>query len=119
MMPLAGFIVVLVFVGGSATFALPAITADLTYLVNDTKGLGYSHAFALFNMAYSVGSFIGPIVAGQALEALGTKNGWFVMVGLVCGSYLLCIPGAFLKLSGPRPKASLVGSSDKAIEESA
>ena len=101
-MSLVGFIAVLAIVGGSTAFLLPAITADLTYVVNDTPGLGYSHAFSMFNMAYSVGSFVGPLVAGQALGHLGTQNGWFLMIGLVCGCYLACIGPAWFKLSGRR-----------------
>lgn len=30
--------------------------------------------------AFSIGSFIGPIIAGQLFDGLGTQKGWLVML---------------------------------------
>lgn len=49
-------------------------------------------------MAFSLSAFIGPIVAGQILEALGIPTGFKIQIGLTCGLALICIPLAFINM---------------------
>lgn len=46
----------------------------------------------MFNISFSVGSFLGPIASGQLLQGLGITNGWYAMVGITELCYLICIP---------------------------
>ena len=45
----------------------------------------------MFNMAYSFGTLIGPIIGGQILEAVGIRKAWWI----IC---LCCALLAFLEL---------------------
>lgn len=42
---------------------------------------------------------VGPIIAGQVLESLGIEKGWYTMLGVTIGCYVVCIPGIILKYS--------------------
>jgi MFS family permease len=46
----------------------------------------------MFNIAFSLGSFVGPIASGQLLQGLGIENGFYTLVGIAEGCFLLCIP---------------------------
>lgn len=55
----------------------------------------------MFNLAFSIGSFIGPIVSGQALQGLGVENGFYTLVGISEGFFLMCIPMVIWKFPKP------------------
>lgn len=77
------------------------LSATLQVLISETPGMSSSHSFSLFNLSYSIGAFIGPIIAGQVLDALGTQRGWWLLAGLGAGlSAVLLLPIA-IWLGGP------------------
>lgn len=47
-------------------------------------------------MAFSLSAFIGPIAAGQILEAVGVRTGFKIQIGLTCGLAICCIPLAYI-----------------------
>ena len=93
----------------ASSLPIPAISADLAMVARDTEGLGFSHVFSLFNISFSLGAFIGPIIAGQVLGHLGIEKGWYTMIGVSVAFYLICIPGILLHY---RTKKSLLLDSD-------
>ncbi|KAF5355684.1 hypothetical protein D9756_004003 [Leucocoprinus leucothites] len=42
------------------------LTAELAAVSRNIQGVGYAHIYAAFNVAYGIGTTIGPIVGGQA-----------------------------------------------------
>lgn len=47
---------------------------------------------SMFNIAFSLGSFVGPIASGQLLQGMGIENGFYTVVGISEAFFLLCIP---------------------------
>ncbi|KAL8286762.1 hypothetical protein RQP46_004290 [Phenoliferia psychrophenolica] len=54
-----------------------------------------------FNMCYSIGAFVGPLMAGQLIEGLEIRKGWIVMCCLSSGLSVLILPVLVLYLGGP------------------
>ncbi|KAK4704865.1 hypothetical protein P7C70_g1339, partial [Phenoliferia sp. Uapishka_3] len=99
--PLPLFIFFLVILGFSLSFFLTPTMQDLSIVVASTPGLPASAAYGCFNMMYSVGAFIGPIIAGNLIEGLGIRKGWIVMCCLSSGLAIMCWPLVVLHLGGP------------------
>ena len=51
-------------------------------------------------MAFSVGSLIGPIVAGQILSHMSVNRGWNTLVILSAAMSAACLPGVFIWVGG-------------------
>lgn len=58
----------------------------------------------MFNIAFSIGSFVGPIASGQLLQGLGIENGFYAVVGISEAFFLFCIPMILWKF--PKPSKS-------------
>lgn len=63
--------------------------------------LSASHCYGAFNLAFSTSAFVGPIIAGQILQATGTATGFKIQCGLTAALALLCIPLAFVYMRLP------------------
>ncbi|KAK7026072.1 hypothetical protein VNI00_015718 [Paramarasmius palmivorus] len=64
---------------------LAPFTAELADVARHIEGIGYAHVYAAFNLAYGMGSTVGPVMGGQIYD--GVEEGWstlcFVNVGWV------------------------------------
>lgn len=87
------------------------LTAELAAVTRELPGVGYSHVYGAFNLAYGIGSAsknillnpyytfyikllsVGPILGGQLYDRL--HNGWTAVVGLAAGLMLLATAVAF------------------------
>ena len=85
-------IAVLVFNGSSTAMiagpAMAEITLQLRTGRGDVKGFGYAQGYGWFNLAWSLGTLGGPLIAGWMTE----KWGWNVMcivIGIVAGLTIL------------------------------
>lgn len=58
--------------------------------------MGYAHVYGAFNLAYGVGSTVGPIIGGQVYEHL--SRGWLALCLLATGLVAVCTLGAFCYL---------------------
>ena len=90
------------------TMTLDPVIAEVAYIVEqktktDLRKYGtstrtYAQAFGLFNMAYSLGNTVGPLIAGLIRDAAGwTTMAWVlgllsgvtaIPTGLLCGGWL-------------------------------
>ncbi|ORX93923.1 MFS general substrate transporter [Basidiobolus meristosporus CBS 931.73] len=66
-----GVILVMIFCGGAQSMALTPVQPELGDCIRSLGGGAYAQAFGLFNMAFSGGMFIGPIVGGVAYDKIG------------------------------------------------
>ncbi|OBZ82483.1 putative MFS-type transporter C18.02 [Choanephora cucurbitarum] len=55
--------------GLSSPVTLTPILPEMGETVNEMGGAAYAQVYALYNMAYSVGMFVGPVVAGLIMSA--------------------------------------------------
>ncbi|BGP39393.1 hypothetical protein JCM10449v2_003331 [Rhodotorula kratochvilovae] len=89
--PLALFVVFLVLLGFALSLALTPITVDLD-AVSTRAGVATASVYGCWNMSYSIGALIGPIVAGQLNRALSISRGWVVMAALSAGLSAAFVP---------------------------
>lgn len=76
-------------------------TVDLSIVASDTPEITTAHTFAIFNLAFSIGALVGPIVAGQILSGLGVERGWVALTILSAGLTAVFIPPVLLYVGGP------------------
>ncbi|KAI5475475.1 MFS multidrug transporter [Pseudohyphozyma bogoriensis] len=116
--PLPLFIFFLVLFGFSMSMFLTPVTHDLSIVVSQTPGLPATAAYGMFNMAFSLGAFIGPIIAGQVINALEIRRGWILLCALSSGLSAVLLPPAIVWLGGPlkRGKKDEVTTEEAAVE---
>ncbi|KAG7100054.1 hypothetical protein E1B28_001839 [Marasmius oreades] len=88
---IVSFAVELFFISG----AFAPLNAELAHVSRATEGIGYAHVSGAFNIAYGVGSAVGPIIGGQVFDHV--KNGWpvlcYIAIGLVAATATLVFFG--------------------------
>ncbi|KAF8319459.1 MFS general substrate transporter [Clavulina sp. PMI_390] len=75
-------------------------TSELAAVSRNLPGVTYAHVFGGFNMCYSIGSAIGPIIGGQVYD--GVKNGWVVLM-IINTCIISCCAMVTLALTGNDP----------------
>ncbi|KAL0141957.1 major facilitator superfamily domain-containing protein [Mucor lusitanicus] len=74
--------------GLSSPVTLTPVLPEMGETVNEMGGAAYAQVYALYNMAYSIGMFIGPVVAGLIMSAAD-----FETLMIVFGaSLIICSP---------------------------
>ncbi|KAI0033742.1 major facilitator superfamily domain-containing protein [Vararia minispora EC-137] len=95
------FFIVMYGLNGLFVAALAApVTAELAAVSRSIPDIGYAHVYGAFNLAYGIGSAIGPIIGGQIYNHVA--NGWLVLCFLFASLLALTL---FLALvyTGDRP----------------
>ncbi|KAI0725231.1 MFS general substrate transporter [Fomitopsis betulina] len=70
------------------------IMAELAAVTRQLPGVGYAHVYASFNIAYGVGSALGPIIGGQMYDHV--SRGWMAICLFGAVSALVAIFLSFL-----------------------
>ncbi|KAF8488176.1 major facilitator superfamily domain-containing protein [Gautieria morchelliformis] len=91
--PLALLIIGVVISNFFISAVVAPLTAELAAVTRELPGVGYSHVYGAFNLAYGIGSAIGPLLGGQLYDHL--QYGWTAVVGLAAGLMLAAATVAF------------------------
>ncbi|KXN87562.1 hypothetical protein AN958_08496 [Leucoagaricus sp. SymC.cos] len=67
--------------------AISPLTAELAAVSRNIQGVGYAHMYAAFNVAFGIGTTIGPIVSGQMYDHI--QKGW--LATCILGAALLFV----------------------------
>ncbi|BGP15368.1 hypothetical protein JCM10213v2_003336 [Rhodosporidiobolus nylandii] len=86
--------------GISVSFFLTPVTVDLAICAAEAPMLQTAHVFGMFNLAFSVGSFVGPIVSGQIVSAVRINKGWIIMASLAAGLSGISAPAVLVWVGG-------------------
>ncbi|KAK7468483.1 hypothetical protein VKT23_002990 [Stygiomarasmius scandens] len=78
------------------------LMAELAAVAREEEGIGYAHVYAAFNLAYGIGSAIGPIIGGQIFDHV--RRGWMVICLLSVGLVALGMVMSFI-YTGDEPIA--------------
>ncbi|EJD04276.1 MFS general substrate transporter [Fomitiporia mediterranea MF3/22] len=78
------------------------LMAELASVVRQVDGVGFAHVYGFFNLAYGLGSAVGPIIAGLVYSH--SKKGWQILLAYGSGLLLLCSILNFF-FGGERPLA--------------
>ncbi|GAA6018444.1 hypothetical protein JCM11491_007000 [Sporobolomyces phaffii] len=115
--PLALFVFFLVVLGLGMSFFLTPVTVDLNIVAAESAtGVTTPHVFGAFNMAFSIGSFIGPIIAGQILAHTTVSTSWTILTVMSAGLSALCLPGILIWVGG-KPKWLSSGRRSDEVEK--
>ncbi|KAG1716792.1 hypothetical protein ID866_390 [Astraeus odoratus] len=77
------------FVGG----VVPPVTAELAAVSRNMQGVGYAHVYGAFNLAFGIGTALGPIVGGQIYDHV--PHGWTALCLITAALILICVALAF------------------------
>ena len=104
----------LLLLGIALNMILTPVWSEVTYLVDDkmaeepgifgSKG-AYAQAFGLMNVAYAVGSLVGPLMGGLLVETVGW-NDLTLATGILCA---LCMLPCLYAIGGKRVQRSSAG----------
>ncbi|KAL4265134.1 Major Facilitator Superfamily Vesicular Transporter [Pleurotus pulmonarius] len=80
------FIALFVFASFFVSATVSPVTAELAAVSRGIRGVGFAHVYGAFNVAYGVGSALGPIIGGQVYDHVKTY-GW----AIIC-AFIACMP---------------------------
>jgi len=72
---------------------VPPVTAELAAVSRNMKGVGYAHVYGAFNLAFGIGTAVGPILGGQIYDR--ARHGWTAVCCITAALIMLCIMLAF------------------------
>ncbi|KAA1076079.1 hypothetical protein PGT21_033801 [Puccinia graminis f. sp. tritici] len=115
---LAALITFIAFTGIFIMGIAAPIMQDLAEVVKATPGLGFAHVYGIFNMVYSTGAMVGPLVVGGLLGRMGIQNGWQIVSLVITGLCAACIIPAWLFLGGKKntPSQASIPTSDSKLD---
>lgn len=88
-------------IGTTGTAILTPVLGEISAVVRTTgAGDGFARAYAMFNMAFSIGVLVGPVICGIVYERLGFRAICLTM----SGSLFLSLPVAALWFGGVEQK---------------
>ncbi|KAG0082057.1 hypothetical protein BGZ92_011916 [Podila epicladia] len=88
-------------VGITGTAILTPVLGELSAVVRITgSGDGFARAYAMFNMAFSIGILVGPVVCGIVYERLGFR----AMTCVMAGTLFIATPVVLLWIGGAEQK---------------
>ncbi|KAF9951193.1 hypothetical protein BGZ72_007231 [Mortierella alpina] len=94
-------IVLFVLIGTAGTAILTPVLGELSAVVRTTgTGDGFARAYAMFNMAFSIGVLVGPVVCGIVYEHFGFQAICYTMSGVL----LVAMPVVALWFGGAKQK---------------
>ncbi|KAI0367508.1 MFS general substrate transporter [Pilatotrama ljubarskyi] len=76
---LAYFLVMFGFLNLFATGTISPVTAEFASVTRSLEGVGYGHVYGAFNVAYGIGSALGPVIGGQLYDHVSSKQGWMAL----------------------------------------
>jgi len=76
------------------------LAAELAAVSRNIPGVGYAHVYGAFNLAYAVGTTIGPTIGGQIYN--NVKAGWTVLCSVSTGLIAMCLALA-IRFTGDDP----------------
>ncbi|KAF9229686.1 MFS general substrate transporter [Gyrodon lividus] len=72
---------------------VPPVTAELAAVSRNMQGVGYAHVYGAFNLAFGIGTAVGPILGGQIYGR--ARHGWTALCCITAALIVLCIVLAF------------------------
>jgi len=85
------FIVVFALSNFAISGTVSALTTEFATISRRLEGVGYAHVYGAFNLAYGVGSALGPIIGGQIYDHI--SQGWMAICLFGTG---LCVAAILL-----------------------
>ncbi|KAI0358937.1 MFS general substrate transporter [Trametes cingulata] len=76
---LAYFLVMFGLLNLFATGTISPVTAEFASVTRSLEGVGYGHVYGAFNVAYGLGSALGPVIGGQLYDHVSSKQGWMAL----------------------------------------
>ncbi|KIJ68771.1 hypothetical protein HYDPIDRAFT_107017 [Hydnomerulius pinastri MD-312] len=72
---------------------VPPVTAELAAVSRNMQGVGYAHVYGAFNLAFGIGTAVGPVLGGQIYDR--ARHGWTAVCCITAALIVVCIMLAF------------------------
>lgn len=69
------------------------VTAELASVSRNMPGVGYAHVYGAFNLAFGIGTAVGPVIGGQIYDR--AKHGWTAVCCITAALIVICVTLAF------------------------
>ncbi|OAX43593.1 MFS general substrate transporter [Rhizopogon vinicolor AM-OR11-026] len=69
------------------------VTTELAAEARNMPGVGYAHVYGAFNLAFGIGTAVGPVIGGQMYDH--AKHGWTAVCCITAALIVICITLAF------------------------
>ncbi|KAG0697793.1 major facilitator superfamily domain-containing protein [Suillus ampliporus] len=69
------------------------VTAELASVSRNMAGVGYAHVYGAFNLAFGIGTAVGPVIGGQIYDR--AKHGWTAVCCITAALIVICVTLAF------------------------
>lgn len=97
---LVQFLVIFAFETSFTTGLASPLMTELAAVSRSIEGVGYAHVYGAFNLAYGIGTSVGPVLCGQIYDAV--DNGWTV-VSIISLCHLVVCLLLSVSFTGERP----------------
>ncbi|KAG2345268.1 MFS general substrate transporter [Suillus weaverae] len=81
------------------------VTTELASVSRTMTGVGYAHVYGAFNLAFGIGTAVGPVIGGQIYDH--AKHGWTALCCITAVLIVICITLGFC-YTGANPLLSKV-----------
>lgn len=69
------------------------VTTELASVSRKMAGVGYAHIYGAFNLAFGIGTAVGPVIGGQIYAR--AKHGWTALCCITSALIVICVTLAF------------------------
>ncbi|KAG2160104.1 major facilitator superfamily domain-containing protein [Suillus bovinus] len=69
------------------------VTTELASVSRQMTGVGYAHVYGAFNLAFGIGTAVGPVIGGQIYDH--ARHGWTALCCITSALIVICITLAF------------------------
>ncbi|KAG1908464.1 MFS general substrate transporter [Suillus fuscotomentosus] len=69
------------------------VTTELASVSRKMPGVGYAHIYGAFNLAFGIGTAVGPVIGGQIYDH--ARHGWTALCCITSALILVCVTLAF------------------------
>ncbi|KAG2045226.1 major facilitator superfamily domain-containing protein [Suillus americanus] len=69
------------------------VTTELASVSRKMAGVGYAHVYGAFNLAFGIGTAVGPVIGGQIYDR--ARHGWTALCCITSALIVICVTLAF------------------------
>lgn len=69
------------------------VTTELASVSRKMAGVGYAHVYGAFNLAFGIGTAVGPVIGGQIYDR--ARHGWTALCCITAALIVICVTLAF------------------------
>ncbi|KAJ1926038.1 hypothetical protein IWQ60_004135 [Tieghemiomyces parasiticus] len=93
--------------GAVLSIALSPVNPELLYFMHEKGSNSFGVMYALFNIAFSIGMFIGPVMTGPMYERIGFLNTMLCIMGISLAVFVVLLGVELVKIHNRRRRSTI------------